>query len=75
MTCFGEGDRVRVDIPSEADPDHAAYHGCHGTVVDIIEDEAGFVTGDDRDSRLFRVELNDGKTIDLRWRDIRPPIK
>jgi ribosomal protein L21E len=30
-----EGDRVRIDIPDETDPDHALYHGEHGTVVAI----------------------------------------
>jgi hypothetical protein len=27
---LSEGDRVRIDIPDETDPDHDAYHGVHG---------------------------------------------
>ncbi len=34
------GDRVRVDITNEADPDFQ-WHGEHGTVVDVLEDDAG----------------------------------
>ncbi|UBF21801.1 putative ribosomal protein L21e [Halorubrum virus HSTV-3] len=75
MTRFEKGDRVRVDLPDESDPDHDQFHGEHGTVVDILQDDAGAVTGDERDSRLFRVELDSGNSIDLRWRDLRPPIE
>ncbi|UBF21527.1 putative ribosomal protein L21e [Halorubrum virus HRTV-24] len=75
MTRFEKGDRVRVDLPDESDPDHDQFHGEHGTVVDILQDDAGAVTGDERDSRLFRVELESGNSIDLRWRDLRPPIE
>ncbi|WP_225334805.1 hypothetical protein [Halomicrobium urmianum] len=75
MPSFEEGDRVRIDIPDETDPDHDEFHGEHGTIVAILEDDAGKSTGDERDSLLFRVEINGGKTIDLRWRDLRPPIK
>ena len=31
------------------------------------------VTGDDRDGILYRVELESGETIDVRWHDLRPP--
>jgi len=75
MTEFEEGDRVRVDLPDEDDPDYAEYHGEHGAVVDVLQDDAGAVTGDHRDNQLFRVELDVGETIDLRWRDLRPPIE
>jgi ribosomal protein L21E len=75
MPRFEEGDRVRVDIPDETDADHDAFHGEHGTVVAILKDDAGMTTGDDRDNELFRVELDEGETIDFRQRDIRPPIE
>ncbi|WP_229380153.1 hypothetical protein [Haloterrigena salifodinae] len=75
MRRFTEGDRVRVDIPDETDPDHDQYHGSHGTIVDVLEDDAGFETGDERDSYLFRVELDGGATFDARWRDLRPAPK
>lgn len=75
MPRFDEGDRVRVDIPDETDPDHDEFHGEHGTVVAVLSDDAAASTGDERDSSLFRVELDDGVTTDLRWRDLRPPIE
>ena len=72
MRRFEEGDRVRVDIPDETDPDHDRLHGKRGIVVDIIEDDAGLETGDLRDSYSFRVETDGGEIEDLRWRDLRP---
>ena len=74
MTQFIEGDRVRVDIPDESDPDHDEYHGEHGTVVDVLEDDAGKTTGRDQDSLLYRIKLEDGRTLDFREQDLRPPI-
>jgi len=72
MCRFTEGDRVRVDIPDETDPDFRRYHGKRGTITEILEDDAGEMTGDERDSYLFRVELDEGSVIDTRWRDLRP---
>jgi ribosomal protein L21E len=69
---FEEGDRVRIDIPDETDPDYNRLHGRHGEII-ILEDDAGAVTGDDRDAVLYRVQLNDGTKTDVRWRDLRPP--
>lgn len=66
MSQFVEGDRVRVDIPAKSDPDHEQYHGWHGEIVDILEDDAG---------SLYRVELDRGDTADFRRHDLRPPIK
>lgn len=75
MARFTEGDRVRVDIPDETDSDFDEYHGAHGTVTTVLEDDAGEVTGDDRDSLIFRVELDSGVTEDFRRRDLRPPLE
>jgi len=75
MDRYTEGDRVRIDIPDETDPDHDLYHGEHGTVVDILEDDAHAVTSDDREGEIYRVELESGETVDFRWRDLRPPIE
>ncbi|QGA81987.1 hypothetical protein [Halomicrobium sp. LC1Hm] len=75
MSEYDTGDRVRIDIPNAADPDHERLHGEHGEVVEVIDDDAGENTGDPRDSRLYRVRLEDGgDTEDVRWRDLRPPI-
>ena len=70
---FGAGDRVRIDIPDEQDPDFTTYHGVHGTVVDIVPDEAYAVTGDERDAFIYQVEPDSGEQADFRWRDLRPP--
>lgn len=72
MRRFEIGDRVRIDIPEETDLDHDRLHGRRGRVVDILEDDAGQETGDQRDSHLFSVEFEDGIVEDLRWRDLRP---
>jgi ribosomal protein L21E len=72
MRRFEEGDDVRIDIPDKSDPDHDRLHGLVGTIVDILEDDAGSETGDPRDSYLFTVELLNGSTESLRWRDLRP---
>lgn len=72
MRRFYVGDHVRVDIPDETDPDFERLHGQQGTVVGVLEDDAGRETSDQRDSHLFRVELADGSVEDLRWRDLRP---
>ena len=75
MHRFTEGDRVRVDIPDDTDPDHERYHGVHGTVVAVVEDDADTVTGDAREAAIFRVDLDAGETTDFRWRDLRPPVE
>jgi ribosomal protein L21E len=75
MDSFSEGDRVRIDIPDETDPDHTLYHGEHGTVVASLADEAEEITGDERDSILYRVELDSDEMIDFRGRDLRPPFE
>jgi ribosomal protein L21E len=72
MRRFEEGDRVRVDIPDQSDPDHERLHGVHGTIVEIIEDDAGQETGDQRDSHIFILETEEDYLAHLRWRDIRP---
>lgn len=68
------GDRVRIDIPDKSDPDYR-FHGLHGDIEAIIEDDASVLTGDGRDSKLYRVRLDTGDSVDLRRRDIRPPIE
>lgn len=74
MREFSNGDRVRIDIPDETDPDYQEYHGQHGRIVSVMNDDADAVTGDARDSQLYRVALETGEEIDFRWRDLRPPI-
>ncbi|PLK19832.1 hypothetical protein CYV19_12965 [Natronobacterium gregoryi SP2] len=72
MKGFHKGDRVRIDIPDETDPDHDRFHGEQGVVQDIIEDDAGSETGDPRDNILYQIQLNNGKEMGFRWRDLRP---
>lgn len=72
MRRFEEGDHVRIDIPDQTDPDYDRLHGLQGTVVEVIEDDAGEETGDPRDSHIFIVETEDGDVAHLRWRDLRP---
>lgn len=71
---FENGDRVRVDIPDETDPDHDRYHGKHGSIVAVIGDDANLVTGNEVDSDLFKVVFDSGECADFRRRDLRSPI-
>ena len=73
MQRFTEGDHVRIDIPDTTDADHDRFHGEHGKVIDILEDNTGNTTGDDRDNILYRVETENGEIMDFRWRDLRSP--
>ena len=73
MEEYRVGDRVRVDIPNHGDPDYNRFHGRHGIVTEVLPDDAGAVTSDDRDSALYRVRLADGTEMDFRWRQLRPP--
>jgi hypothetical protein len=75
MDPFAEGYRVRVDIPDETNPDYDQYHGEYGTIIEILEDDAGRPTGEEKDVTIFRIEFPFGKIADLRWRDLRPPIE
>jgi ribosomal protein L21E len=72
MQRFETGDRVRVDIPDEDDPDFDRLHGRFGTVVEVWRDDADEATGDERDRYLYQVELTDGGAASLRWRNLRP---
>jgi hypothetical protein len=74
MSEFATGDRVRVDIPDTTDPDFDHYHGSHGVVREVLEDDAGELTGDREDDLIFRVELDSGEIADFRRRDLRPPL-
>lgn len=53
MPRYTIGDRARIDILDETDPNHDRYHGEHGRIVNILEYEVGTLTGDDRGSNLF----------------------
>lgn len=75
MPRYSIDDRVRIDIPDTTDPDFDEFHGCEAVIVDVIEDDAGMETGDARDSRLYRLELEDGTVGDFRARDLRPPFE
>lgn len=75
MNELNKGDNIRVDISDETDPDHDAYHGLHGTIVEILEDDADRVTGEEREGLIYRVELETGEKVDFRWRDLRPPLE
>jgi ribosomal protein L21E len=75
MKGFDEGDRVRIDIPDTTDPDHDRYHGVHGTVVEVLHDDAEAETDDERDVKLYRIEFDDGEIADFRGWDLRPPIE
>lgn len=66
---FGRGDRVRVDIPDEAHPDHRKYHGRHGEVIAVIPDDEV-----DEGRRKYRVDFDGDGYADFPQWHLRPPI-
>jgi len=72
MRHLQQGDRVRIDILDRDDPDFERFHGETGEIVVVIEDDAEKVTGNVRDGSLYRVRIQDSRTMDFRWRDLRP---
>lgn len=72
MRRFEIGDVVRIDIPDKDDPDHERLHQQRGTIVEVSKDDAGRETGDQRDSYLFTVKIDDGESEHLPWRYLRP---
>jgi len=75
MPEYHVGNRVRIDIPDETNLNHDQYHGEHGQIVEILEDEADTRTVDQRDSIIYQIQLSDGEKIDVRHHAIRPPIE
>lgn len=59
MRRLEAGDRVRADIPDGTDPDHERLHRKQGTFVGLVEGDADQETGDQRDSYLFRVNIDE----------------
>lgn len=72
MGQYQIGDQVRIDIPDETDPDFEELHGQCGEVIQVLQDDAGAETGDERNNLIYRIRFSDGKTMDFRWRDLRP---
>ena len=75
MTEFSTGETVRIDIPDETDPDHDAYHGEHGQVIEIVEGEITTITGEQVEEIRYRIRLRDGEELELPAYSIRPPIQ
>lgn len=75
MPTFTKGDRVRVDITDETDPDFE-WHGQHGEIINVLEDDVSELTGEETDNRIYRVDLDEyDHRIDLRHWDLRPPLE
>lgn len=64
------GDRVRISIPDETDPDFE-FHGEHAIIIDIKRDECPCGYG-----MIIRAALEDRDlTLDVHPWDVRPPIR
>lgn len=61
-----EKDRAKVEVLNKIDLNHGKIHTEHKTTTETIEDDAGEVTGDNRDSRFLRIKFEDGETLNLR---------
>lgn len=51
---YDVGDRVRVVIPENDDPDYR-YHDKVGEIEAVLQDDLSGLTGDPRDDFLYRV--------------------
>lgn len=69
---FTADDRVRIDIPDETDPDHDRYHGEHGRLVAVLDEDSD--VDDNQSSTRYRVRLESGELKAFSRRDLRPPI-
>ncbi|SHL60091.1 hypothetical protein SAMN05444342_4219 [Haladaptatus paucihalophilus DX253] len=75
MNQFEKNDRVRIDIPDETDPGHESYHGREDRIIEVHQDNAGKVTGDERDNIDYLVKFDDGGSMYFRWRNLRPAFR
>jgi hypothetical protein len=75
MEEYSIGDRVRIDIPDESDVDYEEFHGQHGTIISVLQDDASTIISGEEDSQLYRVEFDSGETMDFRLHDLRPPLE
>ncbi|MFB6362076.1 MAG: hypothetical protein ABEH59_12250 [Halobacteriales archaeon] len=55
---YDVGDRVRVVIPEDDDPDYR-YHDKDGEIEAVLQDDLSGITGDLRDDFLYRVVFQD----------------
>lgn len=60
MGRFEPGDRVKIDIPEGSDLDFEQFHGRVAEVIDVLKDDVGRETRDERDLYLFTVKFDDG---------------
>ena len=58
MQRFAEGDRGRIDIPDTSDVEYEQFHGENGTMVSVLRDDTGAVTGNEQDSQIYRVNFD-----------------
>ena len=66
MQRYRLGDRIRIDIPDETDPDFE-FHAEHGIVINIAETGRG---------RVYKVGLEHVPiTMEVTPREIRPPFQ
>jgi len=66
MQRYRLGDRVRIDIPDELDPDFQ-FHCEHGIVIDVAETGRG---------GIYKVVLENWPiTMEVTPREIRPPFQ
>ena len=66
---YSEGERVRVQLGKD-DYDYERYHGRTGVITSVSEDDLSGLTGDERDDDHYKVEFDDGDTMQFRWRDL-----
>lgn len=69
---FDIGDRVRIDIPDETDPDFQ-FHGKNGEVISVNLDEVKPLTGNSLDDGFYSIELGFVGNVDIRCKNLLVP--
>lgn len=65
--AYRKGDQVKLILDKERGPD-THLHGKTGQIIDIEFDDAGTVTGDNKDNFIYTVKLDTGEIPNLHFR-------
>ncbi|MCL9814407.1 hypothetical protein AArcSt11_12170 [Natranaeroarchaeum aerophilus] len=52
-----------MDVPDKTYPDYERFHGRCREVIEVLEDAASDLTGDERNDVLYRVKFDDETVI------------
>lgn len=73
MAKFEVGDRVRISIPDQQDPDNYVHEEA-GMVIAVFQDSLSGLTGDEAHDFIYTVSFYDPSLgcMDFRYDDLKP---